>query len=367
MSEEITNATNPEETEISIAAIIALGFNHIKGVFIALCLGLVLMGGWKFLSAKKAQTTTSVQTVITYGIIAENNSVFLVNGKSTPASTLIANTYVSYWNSVDLKSALSSPLSNEKLHEKITLTTDQNANPFIKLTIETNSKEECDNFATAVNSLLMDSKSTVESFSYAHDLNKVSSNQTVANISAGSSKSELIKWAAIGAVLGAFLYCLYLLIRFSSKAPVTSSDEVAERAGLTYLGSLYHKRSWNKKIADSLLNERVFASSESASAFAVESIKSVIPTKQNVLLVSSFYKDETVPEVSATIEILKNAGCNVVFTGNALVSASFISELSKADSVIILEEKWRSQWRNIYSTLQVISRKEKKAVGFILA
>ena len=67
------------------------------------------------------------------------------------------------------------------------------------------------------------------------------------------------------------------------------------------------------------------------------------------------------------MDILKKAGCNATFTGNALVSADFVSELSKTDSIIILEEKWRSQWRNIYSVLQVISRKEKKAAGFILA
>ena len=56
---------NQEETEISIASIIALGFNHIKGVLIALCLGLVLLGGWKFVTTKKAasaQITNSEET-----------------------------------------------------------------------------------------------------------------------------------------------------------------------------------------------------------------------------------------------------------------------------------------------------------------
>lgn len=365
---ENTTVAKPEETEISIAAILALGFNHIKGVLIALCLGIVLLGGWKFLSAKKAQATTTIQTVVTYGIIADNDSVFLIDGKTTPASTLIVNTYISYWKSIDIKSAINSQLSNDKLREKITLTTDQGANPFVRLTITSNSQEECDKLTSAVKNLIVSSKSTVESFSYAHDLNEVSSvNKSTVSEPAVTSKSELIKWAAIGAVLGAFLYCLYLLIRFISKNPVTSSGEFEERTSLVYLGSFYRKRGWNKKTADSILNERVFNSLEAATAFTTENIKSVVSAGQKVLLVSSFYKDEKAPQVASALDIIKNAGCSAVFTGNALVSADFISELSKNDVVIVLEERWNSLWTNIYSVLQVIARKDKKIAGFILA
>jgi len=368
MSEESMNITKPEETEISIAAILALGFNHIKGVLIALCLGLVLLGGWKFVTREKPKSITSVQTEITYGIIAENDSVFLVNGQATPASSLIAKAYVSYWNSVDIKSALSSSLTNEELRQKIKLESD--SSPFIKLTIKTDTKEECDNFATTLNTLLTGSKAAVESFSYDHDLNMISSNQTVTETREKASegtKTTIIKWAAIGAVLGAFLFCLYLLIRFISKTPVTSSGEFTDRTSLVYLGSFYRKRSWNKKVADSLLNERVFNSLEAATAFTTENIKSMVSAGQKVQLVSSFYKDEKAPQVASALDIIKNAGCTAVFTGNALVSADFIAELSKNDVVIILEERWHSLWTNIYSVLQVIARKDKKIAGFILA
>ena len=445
---------NPEETEISIASIIALGFNKIKGVLIALCLGLVLLGGWKFISTKnvapvqienseetqtklealkeqlanyeiqeKAQSlynenapvmkidpANAVKTIIIYGV--DNNSIATNDGKIVSLSSFVTDTYVSYLKVADLQTAIKSSLANEWLREVITVspvsTTDKttektSSSSIFQLIIYTDTKENGDEIANAMNSFIKEKIPEIKALSYEHTLREISRTQTIKyeksiadkQINALNALSEIVKnidtakkeiknvttppapvafsyttvvkWAAIGAVLGAFLYCLYLLIRFISKAPVTSSNEVEERTGLQYLGSYYRKRSWNKKIADSLLNERVFASSDAAASFAVENIKSIIPAKQNVLLVSSFYKDEKAPEVAIVMDILKKAGCNATFTGNALVSADFVSELSKTDSIIILEEKWRSQWRNIYSVLQVISRKEKKAAGFILA
>lgn len=441
---------NQEETEISIASIIALGFNKIKGVLIALCLGLVLLGGWKFISTKnvapvqienpeetqtklealeeqlanyeiqeKAQSlynenapvmkidpANAVKTIIIYGV--DNNSIATNDGKIVSLSSFVTDTYVSYLKVADLQTAIKSSLPNEWLREVISVssvsTADKtNSSSIFQVTIYADTKENADAIANAMNSFIKERLPEIKALSYEHTLREISRTQTikyeksiadkqinalnalseiVKNIDAGKkeiknvttpsapvafSYTTVVKWAAIGAVLGAFLYCLYLLIRFISKAPVTSSNEVEERTGLQYLGSYYRKRSWNKKIADSLLNERVFASSDAAASFTVENIKSIIPAKQNVLLVSSFYKDEKAPEVAIVMDILKKAGCNATFTGNALVSADFVSELSKTDSIIILEEKWRSQWRNIYSVLQVISRKEKKAAGFILA
>ncbi|MBO4508466.1 MAG: hypothetical protein J5747_07485 [Spirochaetaceae bacterium] len=441
---------NQEETEISIASIIALGFNKIKGVLIALCLGLVLLGGWKFISTKnvapvqienpeetqtklealeeqlanyeiqeKAQSlyndnapvmkidpANAVKTIIIYGV--DNNSIATNDGKIVSLSSFVTDTYVSYLKVADLQTAIKSSLPNEWLREVISVssvsTADKtNSSSIFQVTIYADTKENADAIANAMNSFIKERLPEIKALSYEHTLREISRTQTikyeksiadkqinalnalseiVKNIDAAKkeiknvttppapvafSYTTVVKWAAIGAVLGAFLYCLYLLIRFISKVPVTSSNEVEERTGLQYLGSYYRKRSWNKKIADSLLNERVFASSDAAASFAVENIKSIIPAKQNVLLVSSFYKDEKAPEVAIVMDILKKAGCNATFTGNALVSADFVSELSKTDSIIILEEKWRSQWRNIYSVLQVISRKEKKAVGFILA
>ncbi len=440
---------NQEETEISIASIIALGFNHIKGVLIALCLGFVLLGGWKFISTKKSTPAQSasiedtqnklealdeqiatyeiqekaqslyndnapvmkidpanaVKTVIIYGV--DNNSIATNDGKIVSLSSFVTDTYVSYLKVADLQTAIKSSLANEWLREVISVapvsTSDKtNSSSIFQLIIYTDTKENGDEIANAMNSFIKEKIPEIKALSYEHTLREISRTQTVKyektiadkQITALNALSEIskkvdavkseknnvttqapatfsfktvIKWAAIGAVLGAFLYCLYLLIRFISKAPVTSSNEVEERTGLPYLGSYYRKRNWNKKVADSLLNERVFASSDAAASFAVESIKSIIPAKQSVLLVSSFYKDEKVPEVAIIMDVLKKAGCNATFAGDALVSADFISELSKTDSIIILEGKWRSQWRNIYSVLQVISRKEKKAAGFILA
>ena len=445
---------NQEETEISIASIIALGFNHIKGVLIALCLGLVLLGGWKFVTTKKAasaQVTNSeetekklevfdeqianyekqekaqllynenapvmkidpanaVKTVIIYGV--DNNSIATNDGKIVSLSSFVTDTYVSYLKVADLQTAIKSSLPNEWLREVISVapvtTTDKttektSGSSIFQVIIYADTKENGDAMANAMNSFIKDKIPEIKALSYEHTLREISRTQTIKyektiadkQINALNALSEIVKkvdaakteknnastqqasvafsyktvvkWAAIGAVLGAFLYCLYLLIRFISKAPVTSSSEIEERTGLQYLGSYYRKRSWNTKVADSLLNERVFASSDAAASFAVESVKSILPAKQSVLLVSSFYKDEKAPEVAIVMDILKKAGCNATFAGNALVSADFVSELSKTDSVIILEGKWRSQWRNIYSVLQVISRKEKKATGFILA
>lgn len=436
---------NQQETEISIAAILALGFKKIRYVFIALIIGAVLLGGWKVFSSLKnaSEQALSVEekqeqnellekqlktyeteleeqvlykenapmmqidaektskTVITYGIVADNSTLSTDDKTIIPASAFILDNYVSYFQTVDLKDIFDSSVKDDWLRELVSLQPlDKKENSSIfQVVIISDSKEKGTEYANIFSNWLKNSQSMIKHLSYDHVLYEISRTQTVENNAtiaakqkqvldsidehtkniktvkadinsttplASISKKEVVKWAGIGAVLGAFLYCLYLLIRFISKMPVTSSREFEEKTSIAFFGSAYKKLNWNNKISESLLNERIFNSTEDANSFISENIKDSIPSNQKVLLVSSFYKDENVPQVKMIKEAIEKAGSTVIFTGKALTSATFISELSKADNIIILEEKWKSQWLNINSVLQTIYRKEKKITGFIL-
>lgn len=177
-----------------------------------------------------------------------------------------------------------------------------------------------------------------------------------------------IKWAAIGAILGAFLVCLYLLIKFIGTTPVTSSFEFANRTGVTYIGGLSKKRHWNERTADKLLNERVFASETDASAFITENAKTFVKSGEKILVASSFYgaSERESADVSVVMNALKAAGCTPEFAGNALTSPEFIAKLGNTDSVIILEKRWNSRWQNIDTELETIMRLKKSLMGFVL-
>ena len=167
---------NQQEVEISIASILALGFNHIRNVIISLLIGAVLLGGWQFYKSFKSNvvptvdtldnqkqielidkqiaiyeqqseelsyykekaplmlidSSQAIKTVVTYGVVSDNESF---EEKEIAVSSSIVNTYVSYFKTLDLQVLIKSSFPNVWLQEVVSLVPDTANNPFFQVII----------------------------------------------------------------------------------------------------------------------------------------------------------------------------------------------------------------------------------------
>ncbi|MBQ0167941.1 MAG: hypothetical protein KBT02_12615 [Treponema sp.] len=366
----------------------------------------------------KINPQETVLTTVTFAISTEKEQYANINGYDVPISAIVANKYFDYWKSINLAEVLGNPeFQDSWIRELISLnavTTNpltqsskdtistQNAYKtyFFNLIIYSSTISEGKQYADALDSFFQNSNQYIAYLSYPHTIERVLIQQvTEQNTSIASaqhkhtsdyattltniikSKAELdehiknaprnyiktfTKWFVIGAFAGAFLYCLYLLIDFIGKMPVTSSFEFDSYTHLPFFGMLYTKRTWEEKLCFKLMNERSFSSPESADDFITQNARTKFEDGSKVLVISTFFKTEG-GSVATVLNALEAAGISASFAGNALTSSAVLEQIVNCDHVLFLEKTWVSRWQNINTELKTIQNYNKKAAGFILA
>lgn len=379
----------------------------------------------------KLDSTNVVKTVVPFVISSDESYVITSSSgdRNMPVASIAAQKYIDDWKSVDIVSLINNGVPEDSwLREVIylkmsetNLSTDTvdgevvlsssvvgvsntaytSSCPLV-LTVYSATPEEGNRISGIVADYLLSMKDIVESESFSHDITMNTSKQTVINNPSianyqiqcvkkansftnrvqnakeaiRSQKADrpespikgIVKFAIICAIIGLLFGYLCLIVKFVCTAPVSSSFEMADKSLFTYLGSYYRKRSWNEKVVDRLLNERVFNSKEDALEFIKVNAATVLKPGAKVLVASSFYKDSDKgkEEVSAVISALHDAGFEATFEGNTLISTTFVNKLKENDTVILLEKNWKTRWQNIDTELDVINRLGKNVSGFVL-
>ncbi len=365
-----------------------------------------------------------VKTVVSF--MVSSDETFIITSSSgdreMPLAYMAAQKYIDDWKTVDIVSIVDNGITEDSwLREVIYLNTSEvnlvvsatkitasavgvsntsytTSCPLV-LTVFSSTAEEGNYLSDIISDYILSMKDTVELESFAHTISKTQVKQTLIKESAitsyqiqcvkntntlteqmkklkddikakkseapSSPKMQIIKTAIIGAIAAVFLACLWVFIAFAGK--ISSSFEFADRTRFTYLGSFFRKRALGDRIADKILNERIFASQEDAAAFIMSNAGTVLKSGEKVLVASTLFKTADSEEVAYVLDSLKKAGYQPVFAGDTVTSSSFIANLNETDSVILLEKRWESRWQNIETELGVISRLEKKVSGFVLA
>lgn len=367
-----------------------------------------------------------VKTVVSFMVSSDETYIITSSSgdREMPLAYMAAQKYIDDWKTVDIVSIVDNGITEDSwLREVIYLNTSEvnlivsatkitasavgvsntsytTSCPLV-LTVFSATAEEGNYLSDIISDYILSMKDTVELESFAHTISKTQVKQTLIKESAitsyqiqcvkntntlteqmkklkddikakkseapSSPKKQIIKTAIIGAIVAVFLACFWFLIAFIGSSAVYSSFEFADCTRFTYLGSFFRKRAWGDRIADKILNERIFASQEDAAAFITSNAGTVLKAGEKVLVASTMFKTADSEEVAYVLAALKNAGYQPVFAGDTVTSSTFIANLKETDSVILLEKRWKSRWQNIETELGVINRLEKKVSGFILA
>ena len=180
---------------------------------------------------------------------------------------------------------------------------------------------------------------------------------------------HLVKMAVIGFVLGAFLMVFLYAVLCIFSGRLNSSHDLTERYKLPVFGELpasNHLHSKNSGL-DKLISKWELGKDALDDATVYNNIAALIEEKKDdkeIALVSTLPADKLITTKEALTERI--TGKNIGIQADIIRNSEAITEASKADAVIIVEEKDRSRLKDMDRMAENLIIAEANVIGAIV-
>lgn len=325
--------------------------------------------------------------------------------ESTPIDfiiTKIQNQYIVLWNSLDLQDSLSytprAGMEDKYLREIVTLKKEDGG--CLALTVAGTSEEETRRLADAAYDCLRDLQVLISKGSYLHgfaelsDVTKISVDDSLESTQTsnlekittytdnidklteklenlkkperehGDSPAEIamsaVKYAVLGAALGLVLALVWDLLSYLFRNRAETSRQLEQGLSVPFLGSVSKRGGvWNR-MADWVLDERLWKDEDQALAYISSSAGTLLPPSADVLLASTLPLEEA--DVQAVVKALEGQGRTVRFVGGAGRSPKTAEALNACGCVVLAERPGDTRWDDV-TELAALARSLDKPVG----
>ena len=322
--------------------------------------------------------------------------------EETPADYLtkrIATQYRVLWDSLDLSSELGISRYENVLDKYVREVVDMSIldDGILQITAIGNSKNEVRESADAARNLLTSLAEVVAKNSYPHSLdefNYVEKNQIDGKMADAqgayhelldgyngtiteaenklrtlaapeSIRVAVIKMVVIGGVVGVALACIWFVGKSLLQDFLLSSAQVEQSLGLPLVGSATTPKGLFARIATAISGERVWKDEAQALGYISETVK-MRATGDQILLLSTLPLDASSENVQKVYSALAEVGLKPTCAGDFSHNPDALLQLSKCDSVVLLESVDKTKLSNVSKTLQFAKELEKPVVGFVM-
>ncbi|MBQ4100843.1 MAG: hypothetical protein IJC83_04785, partial [Oscillospiraceae bacterium] len=174
-----------------------------------------------------------------------------------------------------------------------------------------------------------------------------------------------IKWLVIGAFVGAILVCAWVFVVMLFKTRIESSRQMEQMLAVPFLGSVAKKGDFWNRLANALLNERVWDDETSGTAYISENLKTVLD-KETEVLVASTLKTKGIDEDIAVVSKSASSLCKKVYAiSNAEKNPEMIVALTTCKYMILAERVGKSELTEMQAVIEMAKRKGVEVIGFI--
>lgn len=318
----------------------------------------------------------------------------------------IQDFYVLYWESLVLTESLSghnyTNISEQYLRELVTLTETDSGT--LTIVVRADTMENAVKLADAVNRCFQEMHAIVESNTYGHTLSvvartgkvmvddelgrrQIEMERSIANnkksideieedlkqlkepvvLAPYSMKDVLVDTAIfviLGAVGGAGIACVWVLVMFLMKNRVESSRQMEQMVGVPFLGSVAKKGSVWCRLAQKLLGERVWEDADMAAGFIAESVKSVADVPQQLAVLTTLSGEDAAEALEKVTQAVSFCG-KVSCVDNAEKNPETIALLRSCKTAVLAERISVSEMTEVLSLLELANRMGVKVVGFV--
>lgn len=331
--------------------------------------------------------------------------VFQIEG--TPVDYIVSriqNQYLVMWRSVDLQEVLGGDVSDKYLREVVGVKAQSGG--LLEIVAYAETEAEAERRASAVYAYLTKSSSVVADSAYPHafsvlsestkvdvDLALESTQQAVednienytsqieetemqlealvppvrdSQITVGTAAVAVVKYAVLGIVLGIILGVIWAIVSYLFSNKLTFSCHLEHKLSVPMMASMGKRKDLWNRIADWMLDERVWKEEENALDYLTESAEVRLIKGEKIVLLTTLREAVSTREVQIVIDKLEQSGYHVQYVNDAYYNGQALSAIAQNDSVILMERCGCSKMDAI-DTVVSLAQEQKKAIkGYIL-
>ncbi len=210
-------------------------------------------------------------------------------------------------------------------------------------------------------------KSAEEAVSTVQDeLNALAVPQKEAGYATSEIVKAVLKFAAIGLVGGIAAACFGIccMILFGSK--VNGSHQMERMTNLRFLGTLKTTKNVFERMANRLMDERVWRSKEQAGLYLAEELNGLCGDEKQLLVLSTLSAKKAQTAADELAEVLKANGYSVKLILDAAHNPETIRMMRESKCVLLAESVGASQMSVVLDVVAQAKAGEKQILGFAM-
>lgn len=175
----------------------------------------------------------------------------------------------------------------------------------------------------------------------------------------------VVKYAALGAIAGAFLACLLICCWAIFANRAISSFQLERIIGAPFLGSLRISGSLAERLAVTVMGERSWEDTEQAAAYIGEQARASFPKDGTVLLLSTLPEKLAGTGIDRLVKVLAKDGYAVSPVMDALHNPEAVEGLQVCATVVFVEITGRSCLTAVRNSVLQVENAKKSVLGII--
>ena len=181
--------------------------------------------------------------------------------------------------------------------------------------------------------------------------------------------THVIKFAAIGFLIGAFLLAGIYTAKYILESKLRFSRELSERYSLPVFGEFVKSRARRPgKGLDKLFEKWEFSRAVTDADTVTSGISALLSERftGKKLLLTGTVSGQRLNEFADQLSKKLGGACEIVVQGNLPTNSDAIAEVKDADAVILVEEKHQSTNKGIERAVELLSISEADVAGCIV-
>lgn len=342
------------------------------------------------------------EVYLTISGVDERDVTMTFSQDTTPLEYLtgkITTQYQILWSAMDLPSELGLSQYSDSMDKYVRelVGISFHGSGVISVAAIGNSESEAQELANAAVSALMRSQPTASAHSYDHTIsvydtvlqNRIDPDMAAAQedhheriiqnndtiLGAENAREKLsppdsiliavIKAMIIGGIAGVALACAWFGGKSLLQGTIQSSSQVEQALDIPFVGSVVIPSGLFARVAYVLSGERVWADKAQALSYISATVK-LRAEGERVLLLSTLPLDAHSGSAQEIQTSLASVGLKPTCAGDFSHNPSALLQLSKCDSVVLLEAMDKTKLGNVSKILQLAKDLKKPVAGFVM-
>ena len=175
-----------------------------------------------------------------------------------------------------------------------------------------------------------------------------------------------VKYSVLGFFLGAVLYVVLVFCLFIFRNRLEFTSQIKDSLRLPFLGEFTQKQNIWSRLADKILNESNWKTSEEAAAYIHQLSSVMLQGASSVAIVSSLPIAEEDENIQSLMGALKEDGREITFINSAPSNPRTAAAIQNSQKIILAERKQKSRMSDIVLVSDLVESIEKKISAYVL-